>query len=82
MTHRIHLVYFHALRHTQHYDASYLQFLQLSPGRAPGCARGRARARALIELAVVGINMHANARRNHFYDGRVRKLENTGDPVG
>jgi len=51
-------------------------------GLGEGPPRERARARALIELAAVGINMHANARRNHFYDGRVRKLENTGDPVG
>jgi len=56
-------------------------FYNLPRGGAPGCARGRARARAL-ELAAVGINMHANARRNRFYDGRVRKLENTGDPDG
>jgi len=55
-------------------------FYNLPRGGAPGCARGR--ACALIELAAVGINMHANARRYHFYDGRVRKLENTGDPVG
>jgi len=32
-------------------------FYSLPRGGASGCARGRARARALIELAAVGINM-------------------------